>query len=77
MDTESSVRIFRALYTCKESLKNENELYNSFFEVVLLLCYKHHNIINLCLKPISIGIKCIYSQPQLARNTRDVWCDYH
>lgn len=84
MDTESSVGIFRALYTCKSSsLKNANELYNSFYSfflrlssvVVFPLCYKHHNYIHLCVKPINIGI--IYSQPLLARNARDVWCDYH
>lgn len=40
MDTESSVGIFRALYTCKSSsLKNANELYNSFFEDYLVWLY--------------------------------------
>lgn len=38
--------------------------------VVFPLCYKHHNYIHLCVKPINIGI--IYSQPLLARNARCV-----
>lgn len=57
MDTESSVGIFRALDTCKSSsLKNANELYNSFnsfFEDYLVWLYFPY-VINIIIKFIYV-----------------------